>query len=384
MKIKTDYRHILFTATYLLCLFTSIIFDYSTFGNSRGEDTIIKIIYINAAVLTVIKLLMDRFYSVRLFLIMVFIGCMFLIVYINSRYNHLLYMMIIFLGLHYIDDLNDFFKIDFTAKCILINLVIFSSLVGIIENYVTYRTGTTELRYSLGFNHPNTLAGFILSLVLEDSYIRKRRVNISYCIIIWFIAWIVHKITGNRTAVFLMLIYPVLLGAIEKISAGKKISKIMAFILMMSYPTITVFSCLTMQYCRSNIWLQQIDTFLGNRFINARKIYMLDGISLLGQHVQLVSVKEARALHTSIALLDEAYLRVLIQAGPLVISIIAVLYMTCTRIAISNQDRILLLVIEVFLVFGLSESGFNNVFMNFTLLFAGRAIYEFDEKMKLR
>ena len=70
-----------------------------------------------------------------------------------------------------------------------------------------------------------------------------------------------------------------------------------------------------------------------------------------------------------------AYLRTLIQAGPLVLVFYAALYAGAFRRACLDQDRYSILVYALFVLYGMFESGFNNVFLNFTLLLALRSWY---------
>ena len=77
---------------------------------------------------------------------------------------------------------------DFSVRFALSVLIVSCSLLGIIENYITYRTGSTVLRYSMGFNHPNTFASIILSLILEEAWLNKRKANGFYIVAVWCVS----------------------------------------------------------------------------------------------------------------------------------------------------------------------------------------------------
>lgn len=83
-------------------------------------------------------------------------------------------------------------------------------------------------------------------------------------------------------------------------------------------------------------------------------------------------------MHTSIALLDIAYLRMLIQAGPLVVALVAMLYFRLMKFTCLMSDGYTLLIVVLLMIFGLCESTFNNVYMNFTLVLACQVLYETD------
>jgi len=135
------------------------------------------------------------------------------------------------------------------------------------------------------------------------------------------------------------------------------------------------FSITAMMLCQRVPLFREFDLLMSNRFWNSLKVYRQYGISLLGQRVQLLSVRLARVQHESPILLDVAYLRTLIQAGPIILLLYAALYISAFRKASLVQDRYSILVYMLFMLYGMFESGFNNVYMNFTLLIALRAWY---------
>ena len=77
-----------------------------------------------------------------------------------------------------------------------------------------------------------------------------------------------------------------------------------------------------------------------------------------------------------IALLDVGYLRMLLQGG--VMSLILFLITECAGIikTAEKNDNSLFLIFFLFSLFGLFESGVNNPFLNFTLLYGVKALYE--------
>ena len=145
------------------------------------------------------------------------------------------------------------------------------------------------------------------------------------------------------------------------------------------FPVTAAFSYVAMICCRSAGLFKIIDIALSNRFYNARVIFNSYGVPLLGQQVALVSVKTARLTNSSIALLDVAYLRLLIQAGPIVLVLLAILYGSVMNQAWKKGKQLLTLILCVFIIFGLCESGFNNVFMNFTLLLVAKELFNSEE-----
>lgn len=377
--MKSDLDHVLFTSAYLLCLVDALIFGYSTFSAIPYAGALSLILRACAAGLVFIKLVLDRHYSLGLLMSLIAVGMLLLVVYVKSGYSHIFYLLIIFLGMRNVDE-ETIVSFDFWARVVICLFIISCGLTGIIENYITYRTNSSVLRYSIGFNHPNTVASLVLSLILEEAWINRRRATGFYVVVIWIIAAITYMITANRTAVLIMVVFPIaLFGAKDHLSKdNKKRCGGLAFASL--FPFTAIFSYAAMTFCRSYGLFRIIDTALSNRFYNARVIFNSYGVPVLGQQVALVSVKAARLTNSSIALLDVAYLRLLIQAGPIVLVLVAILYGSVMNHAWKKENLLLVLILCVFIIFGLCESGFNNVFMNFTLLFAAKEMFNSEEQ----
>ena len=378
--MKSDLDHVLFTSAYLLCLVDALIFSYSTFSAIPYAGAISLMLRISAAVFVLIKLVLDRHYSLGLLICLVTVGMVLLFAYIKSGYSHIFYLLIICMGMRNVDE-ETIISLDFWIRIVLCLLIIVCGLTGIIENYITYRTNSSVLRYSIGFNHPNTVASLVLSLILEEAWINRRRTTGFYAVVVWTIAIITYLITANKTAVLIMVVFPVTLlwGKDRPVENSEKRNGGLAFATL--FPVAATFSYVAMILCRSSAFFRIVDIALSNRFYNARVIFNSYGIPLLGQQVALVSVKAARLTNSSIALLDVAYLRLLIQAGPIVLVLFAILYGNVMNHAWKKGKHLLVLIVCVFIAFGLCESGFNNVFMNFTLLFAAKELF-YSEKQE--
>lgn len=377
--MKSDLDHVLFTSAYLLCLVDALIFGYSTFSAMPYAGALSLMLRVCAATLIFIKLVLDRHYSLGLLMCLIVVGMVLLIAYVKSGYGHIFYLLIICLGMRNVDN-ETIISLDFWVRIVLCLLIISCGLTGIIENYITYRTNSSVLRYSIGFNHPNTVASLVLSLILEEAWINRRHATGFYSVVVWIIAAITYLITANRTAVLIMVVFPVALLFVKSRPAenSKKRNGGLAFAAL--FPATAAFSYVAMICCRTSGLFKIIDIALSNRFYNARVIFNSYGVPLLGQQVALVSVKAARLTNSSIALLDVAYLRLLIQAGPIVLVFLAILYGSAMSQAWKKADQLLTLILCVFIIFGLCESGFNNVFMNFTLLLVAKELFNSEER----
>lgn len=379
MKIEFEENQFLFFLSYMLCMIDAILIGYSAFGSIPGIHIVSRIMCVLAFVTILIKLLADGYYPVKELLILSVAGMILLIVYLQSGYNHIFYFLIVFLGMRGVKA-EQIIKWDFIIKIILMLLIITSALTGIIEHYVTYRTGESILRYSVGFNHPNTFAGLVLSLILEEAYLSKRKPNVFYVLVVWIVDVVVYLVSANRTAVLLIALFPIILLGISG-SDEQLINRHKGGVFVYSYPIMVVISFVVMKFTQKKVFITAIDRLFSNRFYNAEVLFSKYGISILGQKVELISVKSARLLHSSIALLDVAFLRILIQGGVLVLFVFCVFYCLACKTAILLNDRWFIGIVFVFMMFGLFESGSNNVYMNFSILLVIENLYRNEALM---
>lgn len=361
----------LYLLAYLLCMADAILISYTTLNGTAAAHHVSVFLRYSSLLLMIGKLMWDG--KQRLTSLLFTCAACLLIgaALFRSGYNHLFYLLVACLGVWNVD-VKKVLWIDFAARLFLTLFIITGALLGAIENYITYRMGSPQLRYSLGFNHPNTLASLAMSLVLEQAWLTRRRPGVAYTFLLLLGVVPLYLLTRNRTAIVLTAAFPLLLPYAFRRRPLRKVARIA----WMLFPLLVIsFSITAMMLCQRSLLFREFDLLMGNRFWNSLKVYRQYGISLLGQRVQLLSVRLARVQHESPILLDVAYLRTLIQAGPVILLFYAALYISAFRKASLAQDRYSILVYTLFVVYGLFESGFNNVYMNFTLVLALRAWY---------
>ena len=86
--------------------------------------------------------------------------------------------------------------------------------------------GSPQLRYSLGFNHPNTLASLVLSLVLEEAWLTRRRPGVAYTFLLLLGVVPLYLLTRNRTALGLIIVFPLLLPYAFRRRPLRKVARI--------------------------------------------------------------------------------------------------------------------------------------------------------------
>ena len=361
----------MYLLSYLLCMADALLISYTTLNGSAAAHFASVFLRISSLLVMAGKMVWDGKHRLSALLFTCCAGLFMAVSLIRSGYNHLFYLLVACLGVWDVD-VRKALWIDFFARLFLTLFIVSGSLIGAIENYITYRMGSPQLRYSLGFNHPNTLASLVMSLVLEEAWLTRRRPGVLYTLAVLLGVVPLYVVTRNRTAIALMVVFPLLLPwAFHRRPVGR-----LSRALWTLFPFFIIgFSIAAMFLCRRILVFREFDLLMSSRFWNSLKVYRQYGISLLGQRVRLLSVRIARTQHESPILLDVAYLRTLIQAGPLILLFHAALYTAAFRKACHEVDRYSILVYTLFLLYGMFESGFNNVFINFTLLTALRNWY---------
>ena len=361
----------MYLLSYLLCMTDALLISYTTLNGTAAAHFASVFLRVSSLLVMAGKMVWDGKHRLSALLFTCCAGMIMAVSLIRSGYNHLFYLLVACLGVWDVD-VRKALWIDFFARLFLTLFIVSGSLLGAIENYITYRMGSPQLRYSLGFNHPNTLASLVMSLALEEAWLTRRRPGALYTLGVLLAVIPLYFVTRNRTAIALMIAFPLLLPwAFRRRPVGR-----LARALWTLFPFFIIgFSIAAMFLCRRILVFREFDLLMSSRFWNSLKVYRQYGISLLGQRVRLLSVRIARTQHESPILLDVAYLRTLIQAGPLILLFHAALYAAAIRKACRERDRYAILVYTLFLLYGMFESGFNNVFMNFTLLLALRSWY---------
>lgn len=375
MKVKTDVSHFLFLSAYLMGMLDAMIMGFSTYNQLLYSSIISWGLRGCSAVFILIKLFLDSKYSVVSLVYSILTGFLLAVSYINSGYVHLFYILLIALGIRHVD-IERVVRIDIYVHVFLVVIIILSGLTGIIENYVTYRIDSPwVLRYSMGFTHPNVLAIHVLAILLKDVWINKRLFSVQYMLLVWLITALVYWVTTSRTSVVLMACYPILMLLIVGRGNKKPLGSRMSVCVKVMLPAAVLLCLLAMEYCDTSEILGFLDEMTSRRFSNSRAVYERYDLGIFGRRVELVSVKQARLLQTSLAILDVAYLRLLMQGGPIVMMLLIWMHMRAVDEAVRCNDKHAILILCVFVISGISETQYNNPYLNFSLMFGASAAF---------
>ena len=259
------------------------------------------------------------------------------------------------------------FKIRFITYIVMVGF----SLLGVIPNksVYMYRDNGFDIRYALGYGHPNTTQINLFIIIALYIYIRYEKLNVFDYLVLVASNIFIYSYTLSRTG-FVCIFILIILAIYSKVGKKEKI-------LLLKMPKIIfmfmlIFSILTaILYGKLDI-INELNSIFNGRIAYSHYYWNQYGLSLLGNNLR----------EDDNAIFDNGYLYIIIQFGVLCFGIIAWLLLKIFRnIRLENDTKKAIIVIP-FLIYIFTESFAPNIFMNIILLFAAPLIFN-DEENKV-
>lgn len=275
-------------------------------------------------------------------------------------------------------EINKFIKKDIIFKILIIVFLFILSQFGLTNEHIFYRNGIQ--RFSFGFAHPNALGQIIASVIMEYIYIKQKKYNlieiITFILLVLFIYYFPNSRT-SLTLVFIVLFYKLFNKRIDEILNKKYIS----FIICNSWIIFTTISILIgiLYIKKSNIGF-----FLDN-LLNTRVrwiAYFLENyqMKLFGNKLTLISSETAAFYNIKSVILDNAYVRFLLQYGILQFTMISILINKMFKNAYMQKNTMLVVILLLFMFKGVSEHTIYIFTSNIFLIYLKEMIFiEQDE-----
>lgn len=237
-------------------------------------------------------------------------------------------------------------KKDLWLKAIILIFILFAYSNNLVETMYFVRDG--KIRYSFGFNHPNTFGFFIMSAFFEYVYLKGESISklkfiILTCIVLYFLTLASSRSSQITIIIFaIMFIFEILLSKRNKEKTRKGIlnTKSIAIIFIL----LTIASIyITEQYRLGSYFAQRMDHFFSGRIYLQMLFLENYDINIIGNSVHYFST------------LDNVYIRMLINFG--ILSWIFFGFIYCKGISKGNKlkDKTIINIIFVLLIYGLME-----------------------------
>lgn len=272
-----------------------------------------------------------------------------------------------------------FIKVDVVMKIALTILLIFLPLLGIIENNYLLRQDHS-VRYSFGFNHPNSLSIYIIMILFESVYIVYKNKNIKlykaiiFAIIPIFIGFIYFVANSRMSALSLLVFYILNIFYYcipEKIRLELKNNQNIKYIVINLFGIFTLLTLFTIIVSYLNLEiLSKLDKIFSNRYSNYIVFLNKFGISIFGTEIP---VKLGYGEY-----LDNMYLKLLINQGILQYILYYLIYYWSTKKAYKRKDSMYILISSIILFEGFTETNMIMPTINIFILYFVAGNYKFE------
>lgn len=262
-------------------------------------------------------------------------------------------------------DIDKLFKGMFNIRAITFIGIVTLSLLGIIENQSIemWRSGGFDVRYSLGFGHPNTLHLSLFILVSLYFYVRYERLNVLDYLLVSIVNLFIYSYSLSRTGcvvVFIVLILMVI-SKIRICSIRKLIIKSPKYIFLL----LCIISFLFAYLYGKSALVTALDIPFNGRLRYSNYYILNYGLTLFGNNIT----------GDINALFDNGYLYLYIQFGLLGLILISNLILLACKYAEKTNNVCQSVIIISYLIYIFTESFTPNIFMNNMLFFAIPMIY---------
>lgn len=218
-------------------------------------------------------------------------------------------------------------------------IVALLSLIGVIDLY--YKGAKVALKF--GMQNPNTVPVIVLAIIATFNLQKEENLNGKVLFLEAVVCLLLYYFCRARTAGIILSMYIILLVLFRN---AKRVSKVAAafqyLFLLFAIASITV---AVLFHSRTAIWYQINDVLSGRPW--AWDLYFTRyGIKFFGQRIDL-----------TIAALDNAYLRLLIQYGFLTFVAYSCLFVKISRYAYINGKVVLFFSVIAYELYFMAEFG---------------------------
>lgn len=223
-------------------------------------------------------------------------------------------------------------------------------------------------RYNLGFSHPNMLGLVVVCIVFVWLIIRYGHLKwydyAGWCACIAFV-WLVPNSRTAALAIALLIIFTLLSKTLNIFRF-----KIVRVICYLSFPALAVFSYTLSYFYRGDSRLYLVfDALFSKRFSSGQVFLQQYPITLFGQKLTRISQMTARNTGQQPAILDNGYLRLLLQLGLVTTLIFLALLIYIMYRSLQEKHYAVTIGLLVISFYTVSEYFLASLFCNAFLLF---------------
>lgn len=260
-------------------------------------------------------------------------------------------------------DNNSYVKTFLYSSILLYLITIFLNIMGVREsnNLIRITDGEIKTRYTLGFKHPNEVFLFFIPIALTGYYLYSDKKK--FYIIISIVSYILYKLSYSRTGFITIILMIVLHILIKKDNIREIFKKCLPYM----FVCMTVLSMIIAKlygYSTDNFVSEALSSrpYFWNLYLSNMNIF-----SLIGNNV-------VENWH-----IDNFYLYLFIELGVIGYIIYYAIYRKSIKI-LKNFNEKLILIIFVFMIYGLTETNVIIGSINFAFTLQLKAMIEQTKK----
>lgn len=252
-------------------------------------------------------------------------------------------------------DITGIIKISYIISIILLIIIMISSYLGVIENYIYY--DTTRERQYLGFRYALYPSSILCNIIFLKVYLDKERISWKSIILLLISSYILYTLTDSRLTF-------VLGGLILIFSAVNKIipsicEKILSRLLIFSYAFVGIISLyFTLNYNHLIDWQENLNEILGGRLSLGYSTLEFYGYGLFGREVELVgNGLDVNGIvnSSSYNYVDNLYVQLLLKTGVLFLVFFIICMTYVTYLTYKQKNLYLYVILVVLALHGLID-----------------------------
>lgn len=348
MRTKYKFNYIFYLA-YSLFIINSIFIK-------NIDSSIYKVILVFNIVLFLINAAFKSYTKNQIMKIII-IGLLLSIISINTNDDNIIILYIIIISAIGFK-VEKIMRLDLLCRSISVIGTIILSMINITNDFLMYRigeNGSIYVRHSLGFEHPNTLSINIFIILITYIYIRYDKFKLIDIIVVVSIGYIGNLVTGARTSMICLVLIVILMLLDKKINILK--NKCLRNMVIIIVPLCTIISVLLASIYKYDIRIiEQINTFLTGRIRSASYFLQNYGISILGQKLELVSIVESIVTSQQQRILDNLYVKILINYGILALIFYNWVNVKLMKLFFEKRNKAIIIIMFTVSIYGILES----------------------------
>lgn len=292
------------------------------------------------------------------------LAVIFLIEISNSDRSLLIYVLFVILAQYM--DIDKLLRYDIILKLCILVAIVGMCILGITSNFNAVING--NYKQSWGFSHPNVFTGYICIVLLEWLCIRYKKMRWYEWLFIFGSLLVVMQIGGGRTSIYTfigILLLFVFATYFPKLFFLKPVK--IAFTVIVPIMAVLSFWVARL-YNQGNPTAIALNALLTNRIRFSAYFLNTYDLQLFGQEIEYVSSRTSHMTGVAAEILDNAYVRCILDWGILFFLIFIIAYIFLIRKLLKSERIELVLFCLFFVLLGFGETYMLKPIYNLSLL----------------